>query len=123
MAVVTAGKPAVSHYEITERFVNFTRLNVRLESGRTHQIRVHMAHIKFPVLGDPVYLRRSSLRKGMAESLRTMLQQFQRQALHAARLRLVHPQSGECCEWSVEPPADHLALLDELRSSAAWDDQ
>lgn len=116
MAVVESGKPAVSHYRVLERFAAHSLVQVRLETGRTHQIRVHMAHIHCPLVGDPVYGGRLRIPRGASERLREALQGFRRQALHAQRLAFVHPQSGENVSWEVEPPDDFTALLDVVRS-------
>lgn len=107
MAVVGNGRPAITHYLIAERFAGFTLLECRLETGRTHQIRVHMAHIGHPLVGDPVYVPR---RCGHA-----LLDAFPRQALHAFRLGLVHPRSGQAMSWEVPVAADFAQLLDGLR--------
>ncbi len=115
MAVVAGGKPAVTHYRLAERFRAHTRLKVRLETGRTHQIRVHMAHIHHPIVGDPVYGGRGRLPAGTTEALRQALAGFRRQALHAARLGLAHPSSGEYLEWQAPPPDDFSALIAALR--------
>ncbi|MEJ2655102.1 MAG: 23S rRNA pseudouridine(1911/1915/1917) synthase RluD [Acidihalobacter sp.] len=118
MAVVHGGKPAVSHYRVEERFVGHTLLRVHLETGRTHQIRVHMAHIRHPIVGDPVYGGRLRLPPGAGDELTTVLRRFNRQALHATRLGLEHPESGEHLSWEAEPPADMLALLAAFREHA-----
>ena len=116
MAVVASGgKPAVTHYRVEERFAHHTLVAVRLETGRTHQIRVHMAHIRYPLVGDPVYGGRPRLPRGAAPELVDTLRQFPRQALHARRLGLEHPGSGEPCSWEAPLPADMEALLDCLR--------
>ena len=116
MAVVASGgKPAVTHYRVEERFAHHTLVAVRLETGRTHQIRVHMAHIRYPLVGDPVYGGRPRLPRGAAPELVDTLRQFPRQALHARRLGLEHPGSGESCSWEAPLPADMEALLDCLR--------
>lgn len=115
MAVVRNGKPAVTHYRLAERFRAHTHIKVRLETGRTHQIRVHMAHQRYPLVGDPVYGGRLRLPPASSEALQQMLRTFPRQALHASRLGLVHPLSGEYCEWSVPLPADMQQLLAVLR--------
>jgi 23S rRNA pseudouridine1911/1915/1917 synthase len=116
MAVVHSGKPAITHYRVKERFSHFTRLTVQLDTGRTHQIRVHMLHIHHPVLGDPVYGGRLKLPANCSEILRDELQQFRRQALHAYRLTLAHPRSGETLSWEALLPEDYLKLLDVLRT-------
>ncbi len=118
MAVVESGKPAVSHYRVVERFAAHTLVEVRLETGRTHQIRVHMAHIHCPLVGDPVYGGRLRITRGASPRLREALQGFRRQALHARRLAFVHPGSGEEVAWEAGPPADFTALLDVLRSES-----
>jgi 23S rRNA pseudouridine1911/1915/1917 synthase len=107
MAVVGNGRPALTHYRVVERFAGFTLVECRLETGRTHQIRVHMAHIGHPLVGDPVYAPR---RCGNA-----LLDDFPRQALHAFRLGLVHPRSAQPMSWEVPMAADFAALLDGLR--------
>lgn len=122
MAVSDSGRPAVSHYRIAERFRYHTHLRVRLESGRTHQIRVHMAHIKHPVVGDPVYAPRTVRGRGMDPELRARLAGFPRQALHARELELVHPLSGESLCLSSEPPGDMQELLAALRADARRED-
>ncbi|MBV1882902.1 MAG: 23S rRNA pseudouridine(1911/1915/1917) synthase RluD [Pseudomonadales bacterium] len=114
MAVVHSGKPAVTHYRIIERYRSHTRLSVRLETGRTHQIRVHMTHVQHPLLGDPVYGGRLKLPKGATPELIDELRAFRRQALHAKKLGLQHPRTDEYCEWEVPLPADMLHLLDVL---------
>jgi 23S rRNA pseudouridine1911/1915/1917 synthase len=119
MAVVAGGRPAVTQYVVSERFRAHTDLAVRLETGRTHQIRVHMAHIGHPLLGDPTYGGRLRSPPGCAPELAGLLRDFARQALHAWRLSLRHPGTG--AELSVESalPADLLALLQALRADAA----
>ncbi len=112
----SGGKPAVTHYRIAERFPAHTLLDVRLETGRTHQIRVHMAHVRHPIVGDPVYGGRPRPPKGAGEGLREALQGFRRQALHAAELALVHPLSGEPCRWQAPLPDDFAVLLAALRA-------
>lgn len=115
MAVVMSGKHAVTHYRIAERFRIHTLLAVNLETGRTHQIRVHMAHIHYPLVGDGVYGGRLKLPPAADEHTRQVLQSFKRQALHAYRLGFVHPTTGEPVEWQVEVPPDMRALLECLR--------
>ncbi|SCZ50309.1 23S rRNA pseudouridine1911/1915/1917 synthase [Thiohalomonas denitrificans] len=118
MAVTPNGKPAVTHYRVVERFRGHTDIRVRLETGRTHQIRVHMAHIRYPLVGDPVYGGRLKLPKGCSEDLRQVLRGFHRQALHAGRLGLEHPGSGLPMEWEAELPDDMCRLLEVLRNDA-----
>jgi 23S rRNA pseudouridine1911/1915/1917 synthase len=117
-AVRNDGKPSVTHYRIAERLPGHTLLRVKLETGRTHQIRVHMLHIHHPLLGDPVYGGRLRLLPGGDEALGNTLRGFRRQALHAEKLGLEHPTSGEWCEWQVEMPEDLQDLLAALRKVA-----
>ena len=112
MAVVENGKHAVTHYQIEEIFLGCTLLRCRLETGRTHQIRVHLAHIKHPLVGDRVYLK--GAQKCLPE-FRMLLNGFPRQALHATRLALEHPGSGETMEWYAPLPQDMELLLQQLR--------
>ena len=114
MAVTRSGKPAVSHYRVVERFRIHTHVKVHLETGRTHQIRVHMAYIHHPLLGDPVYGGRLRIPPNSSESLITTLRTFKRQALHAARLALQHPESGEPMEWQAPLPDDMITLIKAL---------
>src|SRR5690606_25344 len=94
MAVAAGGREARTHYRVVERFRAHTHCEIELETGRTHQIRVHMAHIRAPLLGDPVYGGRPRLPPAPSDELRIALQSFRRQALHASRLRLTHPLTG-----------------------------
>jgi len=105
------GKEAITHYRVTRRYLNHTHIRCFLETGRTHQIRVHMAHIKYPLVGDPLYAGRPRLPKGASEVLITALRGFGRQALHARRLELEHPISGDTMSWEVPLPEDMKALL------------
>jgi 23S rRNA pseudouridine1911/1915/1917 synthase len=118
MAVRQGGREAVTHYRVRRRYRHHTELAVHLESGRTHQIRVHMAHIRKPLLGDPVYGGRPGPPRHGSEALKAELQQFRRQALHAARLQLQHPAGGETLEWSAPVPEDLQRLLDALENDA-----
>jgi len=111
MAVSGRGKPAVSHYRVERKFRAHTLLRVKLESGRTHQIRVHMAHLKHPLVGDPVYSGRLQLPKAASAGLAAALRGFKRQALHATRLGLVHPATGKNMAWESPLPDDMRALL------------
>ncbi|URL06812.1 23S rRNA pseudouridine(1911/1915/1917) synthase RluD [Avibacterium sp. 21-595] len=116
MAVHPMGKPAVTHYRIMERFRNYTRLRLRLETGRTHQIRVHMAHIAHPLLGDQTYGGRPRPPKNASEELLTTLRDFKRQALHAIMLRLEHPITGKLMEWYAPLPEDFVGLVNALKA-------
>lgn len=125
MSVHPMGKPAVTHYRIMEHFRSHTRLRLRLETGRTHQIRVHMAHINHPLVGDQLlYGGRPRLPKGASEELVTALRTFDRQALHATMLRLYHPISGIEMEWHAPIPQDMIDLIEVLKAdSEAFKDQ
>ena len=118
MAVTERGKAAVSHYRVLKRYRVHTLLQVNLESGRTHQIRVHMAHLRFPVLGDPVYGGRLRLPPDADEHLIELLRGFKRQALHAAKLTLTHPESGERLRWATSVPVDMSELMQALARDA-----
>ena len=112
MAVVDfGGKEAITHYRLLKRFKHHCHIRCMLETGRTHQIRVHMAHIKHALIGDPVYAGRPRLPKGASDALIKGLQEFDRQALHARRLSLQHPSSDETMAWEVALPEDFSALL------------
>lgn len=113
-AVNDGGKTAVTHYRIEERFAHHTLLRVKLETGRTHQIRVHMNHLHHPLVGDPVY-GRLRLPAGATDEVRDALRHFRRQALHAEKLGLIHPASGEYREWQAPLPEDFAGLLAVLR--------
>ena len=116
MTVRTDGRAAVTHYRVQERFRGHTYLRVQLETGRTHQIRVHMAHVGYPLVGDPLYGGRPKLPPKATPELLATLAAFKRQALHAAQLRLAHPETGEPLEFSSPLPADFVHLLDVLRA-------
>jgi len=115
MAVVDGGKEAITHFRVAARFEHFTHVRLSLETGRTHQIRVHMAHRQYPLVGDPVYGGRLRLPKGITSELDECLRQFKRQALHAKKLSLVHPETGEWVEWEVDLSEDFQYLLDVLQ--------
>ncbi|KLD77089.1 ribosomal large subunit pseudouridine synthase D, partial [Xanthomonas hyacinthi DSM 19077] len=115
MAVREDGRDAVTHYRLRERFRAHTALECRLETGRTHQIRVHMAHLKHPIIGDPLYGGALKLPKGATEALIAELRGFKRQALHAETLEFKHPTSGEPVRASAAVPADLQRLLAVLR--------
>jgi 23S rRNA pseudouridine1911/1915/1917 synthase len=111
MAVCLHGKEAITHYLIEKHYLGFTLLNVKLMTGRTHQIRVHMAHLHHPVVGDPIYGGRNRYPAGIEDDVRTTLQQFKRQALHAISLSFVHPVSQERLTFKAPLPDDFQSLL------------
>ena len=117
MAVVEGGRSAVTHYRVRKRYPGITHIAVRLETGRTHQIRVHMAHLGYAVLGDPVYGGRGRVPAGAGESLREAIRAFPRQALHAERLAFEHPDSCDRVEVRAPRPTDLQALIDALEQS------
>ncbi|NOT88659.1 MAG: 23S rRNA pseudouridine(1911/1915/1917) synthase RluD [Lysobacter sp.] len=117
-AVREDGREAVTHYRLRERFRAHTLLECRLETGRTHQIRVHMAHIKHPIIGDPLYGGPLKLPKGATVELVESLRGFKRQALHAETLEFIHPLSGEPVRCSTPMPADMQALVAILREDS-----
>jgi 23S rRNA pseudouridine1911/1915/1917 synthase len=119
MCVREDGKPAVTHYTVKERFAAHTFVNVKLETGRTHQIRVHFAHRRHALVGDPVYGGRLALPKGAGDKVIQVLRGFKRQALHASRLEFVHPVSGAAMSFTVPVPDDFAKLLDTLREDTA----
>ncbi len=119
MAVTEKGRPARTHYRVLERFRAHTHMEVDLETGRTHQIRVHFAHQRMPLVGDPDYGGRPRFPPQPSEALRAVLSSFRRQALHAWRLRLTHPETGEELSLEQPPPADFEHLLAVLREDAA----
>ncbi len=118
ISVQAKGRPAVTHYTVIERFRAHTYISVKLDTGRTHQIRVHFAHRRHALVGDPVYGGRLALPAGASEALIQFLRRFKRQALHAARLAFVHPGSHESLQFEVPPPADFQDLLAVLRDDA-----
>jgi len=115
MAVVAKGKAAVTHYTLAERFPGCTLLRCKLETGRTHQIRVHLASIHHPLVGDSTYLKGA---QKCPAALRPLLTAFPRQALHAAQLGLEHPATGEWMEWQAPLPQDFVQLLENIRSAS-----
>ncbi|OUS06394.1 hypothetical protein A9Q90_05710 [Gammaproteobacteria bacterium 54_18_T64] len=126
MAVLRPGREAgsryreaISHYRLEERFSGHSHIEVALETGRTHQIRVHMAHLGYPLVGDVVYGGRLRLSAGSSVELSTALREFPRQALHALRLSFIHPHSGESVEWESSLPEDMQQLLSVLQSESA----
>jgi 23S rRNA pseudouridine1911/1915/1917 synthase len=113
------GKRAVTHYRLRERFRAHSLLQCQLETGRTHQIRVHLTHIGHPLIGDPLYGGGLKLPRGASAGLIATLRGFRRQALHAEKLSFVHPATGEALSFSAERPADQLALIEALRADLA----
>lgn len=118
MAVHPTGKEAITHYRVIKQYPAHTHVRVKLETGRTHQIRVHMAHIQHPLVGDATYGGKVRFPKGLSQELREVLRQFPRQALHAVHLELHHPASNDLMQWDVPLPDDFEALLDELNYDA-----
>lgn len=118
MAIREGGRESVTHYRVLERFPGHTRLRLKLETGRTHQIRVHMASVRHPLVGDPVYGGRLAIPSGTTPHLEQVLRGFNRQALHARRLGLVHPAKGEYMDWQVQSPADMQQLIAALRADS-----
>lgn len=119
MAVSQAGKPAVTHFRVMEKFRAYTHLRLKLESGRTHQIRVHMSHIKHPLVGDNLYGGRPRLPKNASQEFIETLRGFTRQALHAAQLTLTHPINNELLTFKAPLPADFVHLLEQVRADTA----
>ena len=119
MSIREDGKPAVTHYRVLERYRAHTYISVELETGRTHQIRVHFAYRRHPLLGDPAYGGRLQIPAGALPELVDALRKFRRQALHAARLRFIHPESGADVDVRCPPPDDFARLLDILERDRA----
>ncbi|CAH1542790.1 MULTISPECIES: 23S rRNA pseudouridine(1911/1915/1917) synthase RluD [Vibrio] len=115
MAVAPLGKPAVTHYRVAEHFREHTRIRLRLETGRTHQIRVHMSYLQHPLLGDTAYGGRARIPTGASEEVTAMIRGFDRQALHAVMLRFEHPITGEELEFHAPVPADMVVMTEALR--------
>ena len=118
MAVVGVGKEAVTHYRVLKKLRSHTHIRLKLETGRTHQIRVHMSHINYPLVGDQMYGGRFRLPKGCSDEMMDALRDFKRQALHAKKLELWHPHSGELVSWEVDLPEDIQNLLAVLEKDA-----
>jgi len=113
-AVSKSGKEARTHYRVIDRYQNHTHIKAVLETGRTHQIRVHMSHIGYPLIGDPIYGGKVRFPKKASEELKVALKNFNRQALHAKKLSLTHPSSGSTLSWKAPIPDDMLAILEVL---------
>ncbi len=122
MAVHPMGKEAITHYRIIEKFRQHLYLKINLETGRTHQIRVHFDHIHHPLLGDPVYGKHKQLPNINTEACRDVLSHFNRQALHARKLKLVHPKTKELIEFETPIPDDMQTVLDALRKDEEGQD-
>ncbi|SIS85068.1 23S rRNA pseudouridine(1911/1915/1917) synthase RluD [Neptunomonas antarctica] len=118
MGVVKSGKDAVTHYRVLHKLRLHTHVRLKLETGRTHQIRVHMAHINYPLAGDQLYGGRFRMMKGASEEMQETLQGFKRQALHAKKLELWHPATREMMCWEVDLPEDFQQLLAALQQDS-----
>lgn len=114
MAVSASGRPALSHYEVLKKFQHHSHVRVFLQSGRTHQIRVHMLHLGFPLVGDPQYGRKAGGQKHWPQAVREAVAGFPRQALHARQLTLLHPATQERLQFEVPLPEDMQSLLNTL---------
>ena len=115
MAVVSGGKNAITHFQVARKFAHHSLLKLQLETGRTHQIRVHMAHIQYPLLGDALYGGRGQVPAAIDAALVQAIQGFRRQALHAERLSFAHPRSAESVSFEAPLAADFAALLELLK--------
>lgn len=121
MAVTPNGRKAITHYRVKERFRGYTLLWVELETGRTHQIRVHLSYIDHPIVGDPTYGRRIALKGKFSDKIKRAIAQFEHQALHAAQLSLTHPILGDTLQFSAPLPNDFQQLLHILRDGQSHD--
>ncbi len=119
MAVQENGKDAVTHFSVREKYRSHCLIDVQLETGRTHQIRVHLAHIRHPLLGDQVYGGRLAIPKGISAELEQLIRGFKRQALHARRLSFAHPISGEPLSFTADLPQDMLQMIEGLQKDAS----
>ena len=118
MSVQGYGKTAITHFRVIQKFPHHSLIKVQLETGRTHQIRVHMAHLRYPLLGDMLYGGRQRMPGGISTELATQLNEFKRQALHAQKLGFEHPGSGLNCSFEAAIPQDFQNMLDALQESA-----
>jgi 23S rRNA pseudouridine1911/1915/1917 synthase len=123
MTVIETGKPSVTHYRVVEKYRAHTRLKLQLETGRTHQIRVHMAYINYPILGDPTYGGRFQIPKKSSQELIDAIRQFKRQALHACELSFVHPATSKEVKFEAPLPADMQHLIQLLKKDAQHADK
>ena len=114
-AIIKNGKEAITRFSKLESFKGYSLLRVNLETGRTHQIRVHLSHIGYPIIGDPVYGNRNKFSIGTNEDLKTIISSFNRQALHAEGLELIHPSSNEPVSFKTEMPSDMKELQDQIK--------
>ena len=114
-AVIGTGKQAITRFRVTESYEGYSLLSVNLETGRTHQIRVHLSHLGFPIIGDPVYGSRNKFSSGTSDQLKKIISNFRRQALHATELELVHPTSKERVNFKVDMPLDMRCLIEKLK--------
>lgn len=114
-SVSDSGKEAITHYRVIDRFKSHTHVKVILETGRTHQIRVHLSHIGHPLVGDPAYGGRTRFPKKACQELKGVLKSFNRHALHSKKLSLVHPASRELMTWKIDLPDDMKELLSVLK--------
>jgi len=121
MAVKAEGKQAITHFRVLDRYRGHSRIKVNLETGRTHQIRVHMAYVKHPLVGDQTYGGRLQLPAGCGDELKEMLRSFNRQALHARKLGLIHPVTGKPMEWKAPLPDDMKQLIAVLEADITQD--
>jgi 23S rRNA pseudouridine1911/1915/1917 synthase len=121
MAVKPEGKQAITHFRVLDRYRGHSRIKVNLETGRTHQIRVHMAYVKHPLVGDQTYGGRLQLPAGCGDELKEMLRGFNRQALHARKLGLMHPETGKHMEWKAPLPEDMKQLIAVLEQDITQD--
>ena len=121
MSVQKSGREAITHFTVKERFTSFTYINVKLETGRTHQIRVHFAHRRNSLVGDQTYGGRLSIPRGASEELIQLLRHFKRQALHAERLVFEHPLTNKTIDLKISPPKDFKTLVDAMRRNSVDD--
>ncbi len=119
MAVKQEGKQAITHFRVLDRYRGHSRIKVNLETGRTHQIRVHMAYVKHPLVGDQTYGGRLQIPPGSGDELKEMLRSFNHQALHARKLGFIHPSTGKPVEWKAPLPDDMKQLMAVLEADIA----